>query len=61
MPVKEYMTSEFATVRQSTPLNEIKRHIIQGNQRFLPVVDAGKIKGAITRTDLLRVLHVDAA
>jgi len=60
LPVKEYMTPEFATVRQSTSLDEIKRHIIRGNQRFLPVVDDGKLKGAITRTDLLRVLHVDA-
>lgn len=58
-PVREYMTSEFATVRGTTPIHEIKQHIILGNQRFLPVVDAGKIKGAITRTDLLRVLHVD--
>jgi len=60
IPVKEYMSPEFATVRQTTSLNEIKRHIIKGNQRFLPVVDNGKIKGAITRTDLLRVLHVDS-
>ncbi len=59
IPVGEYMTSEFVTVRGSTPLNEIKQHIIRGNQRFLPVVDAGKIQGAITRTDLLRVLHVE--
>ena len=59
--VGEYMSSEFATVRGSTSLSEIKQLIIRGNQRFLPVVDAGKIKGAITRTDLLRVLHVDAA
>jgi tRNA nucleotidyltransferase (CCA-adding enzyme) len=59
VPVREYMTTEFATVRGSTPMHEIKQHIIHGNQRFLPIVDRGKITGAITRTDLLRVLHVD--
>ena len=61
IPVVEYMTSEFATVSGSTSLNLIKQHIIRGNQRFLPVVEAGKIKGAITRTDLLRVLHLDSS
>jgi tRNA nucleotidyltransferase (CCA-adding enzyme) len=59
VPVREYMTSEFATVRGSTPIHVIKHHIIHDNQRFLPIVDKGKIQGAITRTDLLRVLHVD--
>ena len=59
MPVKDYMTTEFASVRRSTTLETIKRHIIRGNQRFLPVVEQGRIHGAITRTDLLRVLHVD--
>ncbi len=58
--VKEYMTTEYATVNLNTPLSEIKKHIINDNQRFLPVVDGKKIKGAITRTDLLRVLHLDS-
>lgn len=59
-PVREYMTSEFATVPPSASLAEIKQHIIDGNQRFLPVVSGKSITGAITRTDLLRVLHVDS-
>ncbi len=59
IPVREYMTTEYATVRESTSVSEIKRHIIKDNQRFLPVLERKKIKGAITRTDLLRVLHVD--
>lgn len=59
IPVQEYMTSEFVTVSARTALSEIKRSIIEENQRFLPVVEAKKITGAITRTDLLRVLHVD--
>ncbi len=60
-PVMEYMTTEFATVKPTTSVNDIKRYIIEDNQRFLPVIDRNKIKGAITRTDLLRALHVDTA
>lgn len=60
IPVREYMTTEFATVKSTTSLSEIKGHIIEENQRFLPVIERKKIIGAITRTDLLRVLHVDA-
>jgi tRNA nucleotidyltransferase (CCA-adding enzyme) len=59
--VQEYMTTEFATVKSTTPLSEIKKYIIENNQRFLPVVDREKIKGSITRTDLLKILHVDTA
>ncbi|MCX5895063.1 MAG: CBS domain-containing protein, partial [Proteobacteria bacterium] len=58
--VAEYMTSEFTTVKPDTQLSIIQRSIIENNQRFLPVVNGGKLVGAITRTDLLRVLHVDA-
>lgn len=58
--VKEYMTTEYATVNLNTPLSEIKKHIIDDNQRFLPVLEGRRIKGAITRTDLLRVLHLDS-
>ena len=31
--------------------------MIEQNQRFMPVVEDGKIVGAITRTDLLRTLY----
>ena len=57
--VREYMTSEYSTVKPETPLNDVKKYIIENNQRFLPVLDNKVLVGAITRTDLLRVLHVD--
>lgn len=59
IPVQEYMTTEFFTVRPKTTLTDIKRFVIEENQRFLPVIERGKLCGAITRTDLLRALHVD--
>ena len=57
--VRDFMTTEFITVRPTTQLSVIQRAIIENNQRFLPVIKGRKLVGAITRTDLLRVLHVD--
>ncbi len=58
-PVRDYMTSEFATVTPGTPLAKIEDLIVGNNQRFLPVVERQKLVGAITRTDLLRLLYSD--
>lgn len=55
-PVRDYMTSEFATVSPRTPLSKVQEIIVSLNQRFLPVVEKGNLVGAITRTDLLRWL-----
>jgi len=59
VPVRDFMTTEFITVKPTTQLSVIQRAIIENNQRFLPVLSGKKLVGAITRTDLLRVLHVD--
>jgi len=61
LPVKDFMNTELATVGPNAPLREIQGLIIDGNQRFLPVVKNGKLLGAITRTDLLRALYYGAA
>jgi tRNA nucleotidyltransferase (CCA-adding enzyme) len=58
-PVHDFMTTEFVTVTTGTQLSAIQRAIIDNTQRFLPVLKGTKLVGAITRTDLLRVLHVD--
>ena len=59
--VSDFMTTEFITVAPHTQLSAIQRAIIENNQRFLPVVKGRALVGAITRTDLLRVLHVDVS
>lgn len=61
LSVEEYMVRDFATVGPETPWPSIQKVIIEGNQRFLPVIDRGRLMGGITRTDLLRVLHADLA
>ncbi|MBI5016866.1 MAG: CBS domain-containing protein [Deltaproteobacteria bacterium] len=57
VPADEYMITEFATVTPDAPLAEVQDRIIRGGQRFLPVVEAGVLVGAVTRTDLLRALQ----
>ncbi len=56
VPVKDYMTTELATVGPDADLSEIQEKIIENKQRVLPVVRNTDIVGVITRTDLLNVL-----
>ncbi len=56
IPVKEYMNIEYSAVTPDTPLNEIQDLIIKNKLRILPVMEDGKLKGVITRTDLLNIL-----
>ncbi len=56
VPVKEYMTTEMATVGSESDLAEIQEKIIEHKQRILPVVDQDDVLGVITRTDLLNIL-----
>ena len=57
IPVQEYMSTEAATVKPDDSIERVKEILIGGNQRFVPVAKDGKLLGAITRTDLLRVLE----
>ena len=54
--VKDYMTTEVATVGPDADLTEIQKKIIDNKQRILPVVEGETIAGVITRTDLLNIL-----
>ncbi len=57
--VIEFTTTDATTVSKTTPVREVEAIMIEQNQRFMPVVDKDKIVGAITRTDLLRVMYED--
>lgn len=54
--IDEFMNRDFFTVTPQTPVVELKELMTRRDQRFVPVVDAGRLVGAITRTDLLRHL-----
>ncbi len=60
-PVDDYMFTEFQSVGPEDSIEAVKEKIIGTNQRFLPVVEKNELKGAITRTDLLRVLEDEIA
>jgi tRNA nucleotidyltransferase (CCA-adding enzyme) len=60
LPVSECMSSEFTAVSPETPIASVQELIVERNQRFVPVVEKGRLVGAVTRTDLLRHL-VDGA
>ncbi|MBM4144693.1 MAG: CBS domain-containing protein [Nitrospira sp.] len=53
----DFSTPDAITVNPQTPIRKIETLMIEQNQRFMPVVEHGKIVGAITRTDLLRTLY----
>jgi tRNA nucleotidyltransferase (CCA-adding enzyme) len=56
LPIKEYMSTEFAIVGPEAGLVEIQQKIIENKQRVLPVIKNDDIIGVITRTDLLNIL-----
>jgi len=56
VPVRDYMTTEMATVRPNAEIDEIQKKIIENKQRVLPITNRGKIVGVVTRTDLLNTL-----
>ena len=56
VPVRDYMTTEVATVGPEADLLEIQEKIIDNKQRILPVMQNTAIVGVITRTDLLNIL-----
>lgn len=55
-PVRDYMSTHLASVNPDAQLPEIQEKIIDRRQRLLPVMEDGRVKGVITRTDILNVL-----
>ena len=56
VPIKDYMTTEIATIAPNADILEIQEKIIDHKQRILPVIDSDQLVGVITRTDLLNIL-----
>ncbi len=59
LPVKDYMVTDFCSLRPDTPWSAIQDLAIKDNQQFLPVIEKEKVVGAITHADVLRVLKAD--
>jgi tRNA nucleotidyltransferase (CCA-adding enzyme) len=58
-PVGDFLRTDQYQAGPDTPFREIEAHMIERNQRFVPIVSGAKVIGVITRTDLLRALHDD--
>jgi CBS domain-containing protein len=59
--VAEYMTTDVITVPPTVDIYYIAGMFLANKFRRLPVVEGGKIVGAITRYDLLRVVRALSA
>ena len=59
--VAEYMTSDVITVPPTVDIYYIAGMFLANKFRRLPVVESGKIVGAITRYDLLRIVRTLSA
>ena len=55
--VADYMSTDVVTVPQTADIYYVAGIFLNNNFRRLPVVEDGKIVGAITRYDLLRVIQ----
>ncbi len=58
-PVRDYLSGEFPRVGPDASLVQVQRLMVERNLGFLPVVDAGRLRGAVTRADLLRHIYQD--
>jgi tRNA nucleotidyltransferase (CCA-adding enzyme) len=57
--VTEFATTDAGCADRYTPIRQIESIMVERNQRFVPVVELGRIRGAITRTDILRSMYED--
>nr|MBC8412642.1 CBS domain-containing protein [bacterium] len=55
--VNDFCTTEPHTVSLDTPISTVESMMIENNLRFMPVMEGSVLRGAITRTDLLRSLY----
>ncbi|MGI0491662.1 CBS domain-containing protein [Alkalinema pantanalense CENA528] len=55
--VKGYMTTNLHTIAPDTSLQDIEDLMVTYDIGRLPVLEAGKLVGIVTRTDVLRQLH----
>ena len=57
--VHDYMSGEFLRVAPDTPLPQVQRLMVERSLGFLPVMEGQRLKGAVTRADLLQYAYED--
>jgi len=58
-PVSGFMSADPPTVNLDTPLPRIQRLMVECNLGLLPVVEHRRLRGVVTRTDMLRLAYED--
>ena len=57
VPVEQVMLQDVFTADPQTPFDVIQEHMVERNQRSVPVLKNRKVVGIFSRTDLLRASH----
>ena len=56
-PVEHVMLRDIFLANPETPFEEVQQHMVERNQRIVPILDQKMVIGIFSRTDLLRALH----
>ncbi|MDT7044047.1 CBS domain-containing protein [Candidatus Nitronereus thalassa] len=59
LPLTTILQTDVYTATPETPFHDIQTHMLERNQRFVPILKGRRVIGVFTRTDLLRTLHHD--
>ncbi len=57
LPVSHIMQQDVFVATSSTPFEEVQQHMVERNQRVVPILAQKTVVGIFSRTDLLRALH----
>ncbi|MGE5380452.1 MAG: CBS domain-containing protein [Methylocystaceae bacterium] len=60
-PVKGFMSRNIVSLPPTTPVSEIQRVMVEKDIGRVPIVEAGRVVGIISRTDILRTIHGDSS
>jgi tRNA nucleotidyltransferase (CCA-adding enzyme) len=58
--VRDFMSTEFSTVGLDANIVEIQEHLVDRQQRLVPVMEGDGVVGVVTRKDLLNIMLKDA-
>ncbi len=60
-PVADFMSTDYEVLAPDDPYWRIQELFLDHGQHFLPVLEGGKLVGAVTRSDLLGVIREEAS
>lgn len=55
--IKGYMATDLITAEAEAPLFKLKQVVLSENKGRIPIIEANKLAGIVTRTDILKQVH----